>query len=102
MKTNPEKIKIAYNLNSLNSVLMEGGKILSFLEHESHDLYIIIQYKGSLDVDIFKTMNKSFNSPDFSWCCERDSILEAFLWIDDDMDFAQQISMEKCDGNETL
>lgn len=90
--TYTKQINSPYNLNSISEILMGGAKIISWTENEGLDLYILVQKNGHFEVDIFKTMNQTFNSPDFNWCCEKDSILESMIWIDDDKKLATQIS----------
>ena len=86
-----QQINTPYNLNSISEILMGGAKIINWKENEGLDLYILVQKNGHFDVDIFKTMNQTFNSPDFNWCCEKESILEALMWIEDDEKLSTQI-----------
>ena len=93
MTAKSETKKIPFNLNSIAEILVGAKKesIVEIIEGD-FDVYIITLNAENSHHYVYKTMNQTFNSPDFNYLMMFHFYTDAFINIEKDIEHSKKVA----------
>lgn len=89
MTAKSETKKIPFNLNSIaEKILNENYFINTFIE-SPFDVYLVMH--NNVFYEVYKSMNQTFNSPDFNIVVSFHSFEECDSWIEKDIEYSKKV-----------
>lgn len=109
MTAKSETKKIPFNLNSIAEKILNDHYFINAFIESPFDVYLVLQNEEinnglskkfnknnhplnpQCSHEIYKSMNQTFNSPDFNMVESFNCLTECQLWIDSDIEYSKKV-----------
>ena len=100
MTAKSETKKIPFNLNSIAEKILNDHYFINAFIESPFDVYLVLEnddVKNNHPLnpqsphEIYKSMNQTFNSPDFIMVERFNNLTECQLWIDSDIEYSKKV-----------